>query len=135
MTAADIRQQFPAWSPFLPAEDAYALVEWAWLRDVFYPRFRAERQRLGASTYARRNDCDDFARAYAQLCQDCWANTPGDEPEAAVAVGEFWYVSRSGPHAINVAFTDQGKIYIEPQTGLRLALTPQEELSCIAVRF
>jgi len=38
-------------------------------------------------------------------------------------------------HAIVVALTDVGLVYIEPQTGEVLTLTPQEKASCFRVSF
>ncbi len=132
MTAAEIRAQFPAWVPVILADETYAKPTSAWLRDSFWPWFQRMRWDLGLKNWTRKNDCDGFARAYAQAASDCHALTVGEDDDG-LAVGQFFYVGTShaqGPHAIIVAFTDEGKIYIEPQTGQRLALTPIEELSC-----
>jgi hypothetical protein len=135
LTASEIRSQFPAWVPLRLTDETYARPTAAWLRDMFWPWFQRKRWDLGLSRWARKNDCDNFARAYAQYAADCHALTAGEEAEG-LAVGEFCYIGTThakGPHAIVVAFTDEGKIYVEPQTGQRLALTPTEELSCFAV--
>lgn len=137
MTAAEIRSQFSPWVPMIMADADYAKPTTAWLRDAFWPWFQKQRFALGLHKWTRKNDCDGFARAYAQYASDCHALTSGEGREG-LAVGEFFYVGTShvqGPHAIIVAFTDDGKIYIEPQTGERLSLTPTEELSCFHVRF
>jgi hypothetical protein len=120
--------------PVILSDATYAKPTTAWLRDHFWPWFQKMRWNLGLNHWTRKNDCDSFSRAYAQAAQDCHALTVG-ETEEGLAVGQFYYIGTThvqGPHAICVAFTDDGKIYIEPQTGQRLALTPTEELSCFA---
>jgi hypothetical protein len=137
MTAAEIRAAFQPWTPLIVSDETYAKPTAAWLRDTFWPWFQKQRFDLGLHNWDRRSDCDNFARAYAQACADCHALTAGEDSEG-LAVGEFFYVGSShvkGPHAIIVAFTDEGKIYIEPQSGQRLALNPTEEMSCFHCRF
>ena len=134
MTATELRLEFPAYTPVLIADAGYAKPTLRWLQDVFWPWFRADRERKGLRSWTRRNDCDNFARAYAQGAADCHAITAGNDQEG-LAVGEYWYHSRNGLHAVVIAFTDQGRVYIEPQTGERLQVTQQEEQSCIFARF
>jgi hypothetical protein len=137
LTAAEIRSKFPAWVPVILSDSDYGKPTVAWLREKFWPWFQRQRFDLGLLKWDRRNDCDNFARSYAQSAADCHALTVGENAEG-LAVGEFYYIGTShvkGAHAIVVAFTEEGKIYIEPQTGQRLALTPTEELSCFFVRF
>ena len=45
-----------------------------------------------------------------------------------LAVGEFWYRPRNGPtgHAIVVALTPEGRVFLEPQTGQFVILTENE---------
>jgi hypothetical protein len=138
MTDQDIRQHFPQpWTLSLTADATYAKPTLRWLRDVLWPYFKDDRHAKGLLTWTRRNDCDNFARAYAQAAADCHGANSGDASEG-LAVGEFWYVGKEhvkGPHAIVVAFTDEGKVFIEPQSGQRIALTPEEENSCFLVKF
>lgn len=134
ITAAEIRASFPAWAPVILADSTYAKPTAAWLRDSFWPWFQRKRWDLGLSKWTRKNDCDGFARAYAQYASDCHALTVGEDSEG-LAVGQFHYVGAQGPHAIAVAFTDEGRIHIEPQTGARLNLTPAEEMACFFAYF
>ena len=137
MTAAEIRAQFPSWVPVILADASYGVPTVRWLGEQFWPWYQRQRWNLGLDKWERRNDCDNHARAYAQYAADCHALT-GSGAGEGLAVGEFFYVATShvqGPHAINVAFTDEGKVYLEPQTGRRLTLAPSEELSCFHVRF
>lgn len=115
----------------------YALPTTSWLLTTFYPWWQDQRNSLGLTTWTRINDCDNFARAYAQAAQDCYALTPvdGTRPEA-LAVGELCYIKDgSGGHAIVLAITEDGKVFIEPQTGKRIFLSPTEIDSCFFVRF
>lgn len=134
MTAAEIRAQFPSWAPCIVSDETYAKPTVNWLRLHFWPWFQRQRFNLGLAKWERRNDCDNFARAYAQAAADCHALTGGNRDEG-LAVGEFFYVSARGPHAIICAITELGKTYVEPQTGEPIALTPQEEQSCFFVRY
>lgn len=136
ISAEQLRAAFPFQALVILADTEYAEPELAWLQSEFWDWFKARRWKLGLDRWTRRNDCDNFARSYAQDCADCWAVTPGPPDCEGCAVGEFFYVSRNGPHAIVIACTaDRGRVYIEPQTGGTLTLTPQEEQSCFFVRF
>lgn len=137
MTAQEIRAHFNPWTPVIISDETYAKPTTAWLRDSFWPWFKGARENIGLMAWTRKNDCDGFARSFAQYASDCHALTAGEDAEG-LAVGEFFYIGTThvkGPHAIIVAFTEEGKIYLEPQTGMRLAITPTEELSCFFVRF
>jgi hypothetical protein len=137
MTGAEIRAEFPTWTPLILADASYGKPTVRWLREQFWPWYQRKRFDLGLTKWDRRNDCDNHARSYAQYASDCHALTGGNNDEG-LAVGEFFYIGTShvnGPHAIVAAFTDEGKVYLEPQTGQRIALTPTEEMSCFHVRF
>jgi hypothetical protein len=137
VTAEEIRSQFPSWVTVIMADATYGKPTVAWVREHFWPWFQRQRFNLGLLKWERTNDCDNFARAFAQYASDCHALTPGLQGEG-LAVGEFYYIGTThvqGPHAIAVAITDEGKVYFEPQTGQRIALSPTEELSCFFVRF
>lgn len=117
------------------ADVSYAKPTLKWLQGPFWDWFQKTRWDLGLSKWTRKNDCDNFARAYAQAAQDCHSLTSEDSD--ALAVGEFWYHrEKGGAHAIVVAVTDQpGLTFIEPQNGQILKLTEQEFQSCFFVRF
>jgi hypothetical protein len=133
MTADEIRTTFPAWMPPFCYDVSYAVPTRDWLLNKFYPWFKSERWGGGLSAWTRKNDCDNFARAFCVYCQDAHALTPqGDE---GLAVGEFCYQAAAGPHAIVCAFTDAGRIFIEPQTGKEITLTEQEIKSCFRASF
>lgn len=142
MTADQLRTALfsagiPPWVQVICTDETYGEPTVGWLRDKFWPWFQQQRFDLGLLKWERKNDCDNFSRAYAQAAADCHALTNGEDAEG-LAVGEFLYIASSsvkGPHAIISAFTDEGLVYFEPQTGQRLALTPAEQLTAFSIRF
>ena len=136
MTQSEIRSFFPSWiAPFFYDVD-YAKPTSDWLLNEFGPWFRKNRWKKDLDKWSRRNDCDNTARSYCVAAQD--AHAKGDSQAEAIAVGEFCYIATThvqGAHAIVCAFTEEGLIFIEPQTGQRLALIPTEIQSCFRVSF
>lgn len=136
--AHELRAVLPLQAMTILADASYALPTRAWLRLVFWPWFKEQREGLGLANWTRTNDCDNFARAYAQAAADCHALTrnPSDAPEG-LAVGEWYYIQEKthGAHAIVAAYTETGLCHIEPQTGEFIILTPAEVQSCFFVRF
>jgi len=137
MTAAEIRAFFPAWSPPFCFDATYAVPTADWILNQFFPVWKAEREAKGLWLYKRKNDCDNFARAYAVAAQDAWALTPTALESEGVAVGEFCYIRADGrgAHCIVAAICEEGLVFIEPQTGQRLALTPSEISTCFHAAF
>jgi hypothetical protein len=142
LTPAQLRALLPAGCPAFFCDDGYDVPAAGWLLEEFYPWFWQMRTALGLRAYARKNDCDNFARAAASAAQDCHALTPsapgGLGGAQALAVGEFWYqrAAGEGAHAICVQVTPGGSLsFFEPQSGRSLALTPEEIKSCYFVRF
>lgn len=133
MTRAELSSFLIVTAPF--ADDTYARPTLAWLQGPFWQSFRADRW-AKVGRYTRKNDCDNWARAYAQHAQDCHAASAGNDDEA-LAVGEFFYTRADGlgNHAICVAITERGLTFIEPQNGAVLELTPAEIASCSFARF
>ena len=120
---------------FLP-DVGYSQVNSAWLRR-YYDDFRDDLSRRDIPHGNARFDCNKFAAAYAvgaqmRFYRDMFHSW---NPAQALAVGEIWYQSARGPHAINCAFTERGLLFIEPQTGQEVALTLQEKASIYYVRF
>lgn len=133
MSPADIQTLLPVGLTF--ADTSYARPTLAWLTGPFWRSFAADRW-AKVGRYTRTNDCDNWARAYAQHAQDCHART-ATHPDEALAVGEFFYTRADGlgAHAIAVAITDTGLTFLEPQNGTVLPLTPAEIASCTFARF
>lgn len=136
LTTAEIAVFFPLWCPPFFYDTTYARPTNNWLFNQFYPWFKATRWAGNLDKWTRKNDCDNFARSFCAFAQD--AHVPTTNGADAVAVGEFCYVGSThvqGPHAIVCAFTEDNLVFIEPQTGQRLALTPTEIQSCFRVTF
>lgn len=139
MTATEIRAEFWKLSPLaqvLCYDTTYDLPTVDWIQNKFYPWFKKTRWNGDLSNWSRKNDCDNFARAFCVFCQDAHVLSSGTAD--ALAVGEFAYIANAdvkGPHAIVAAFTDEGLVFFEPQNGQRLALTPLEIQTCFLVRF
>lgn len=135
MTASEIRLDLPLLAPAYLSDATYAKPTLRWLSSTFWDWFWEQRTGLGLRVWSRRNDCDNFARAYCQAAADAHALSSGNNDEG-LAVGEFWYQrERGGPHAIVIAYTDAGRVFIEPQNGRRLELSEPELKSCFFVRF
>lgn len=126
-TAAEVRAAVPL---AFAGDTAYAEVRSAWLRE-YYSEFRAEVFRQGVTKWDERFDCNHFATYYVALAQTKFylAAFHSPTPAQSLAVGTFWYQSPRGPHAIVVALTERGAVYIEPQTGAELQLTPEQRAS------
>lgn len=133
MTRSEIQSFFPAWTNVFFYDETYARPKNDWVFNQFYPWLRSRH----STKWTRKHDCDNIARRFCVECQDAHADS--NHTDEALAVGEFCYVGTThvkGPHAIVVAFTeDPVPVFIEPQTGQRLALTPTEILSCFRVTF
>jgi hypothetical protein len=139
LTAIAIRQHFFNVAPLtlvICYDVDYNLPTTDWLLNKFWPWFQKTRWDGNLSKWSRKNDCDNFARAYVTFCQDAHARSFGSAE--GLAVGEFCYHGVShvkGPHAIVAAFTEEGLIFIEPQNGQRIALSPGEITSCFHAAF
>ena len=135
MTPSVLRSLFPPTAYFYAADESYAKPTLAWLLDEFWMWFWRDRTDKGLLKWTRRNDCDGFARSYAQSAQDCHAITAGNTDDG-LAVGQFFYHQDiGGAHAIVAAVTEVGVVFIEPQTGKRLKLTDKEISTCFLVLF
>lgn len=111
-------------------DSAYAEVNSAWLH-AYYDEFLAEIFKHGVTKWDGRFDCNHFANYYAALAQTKFylANFHSSTKARSLAVGSYWYVSKAGSHAVVFALTERGVIWIEPQTGSELVLSPAEQAS------
>lgn len=134
MTQREIRALLPVQTPAYFGDATYAKPTLNWLQTKFWDWFSKWRWEMGLNKWTRKHDCDNFARAYVSAAHDCHALTTGDDSEG-LAVGELWYVTKVGPHAIVCAVTDHGLIFIEPQNNHQLILTQSELDSCFFVHF
>lgn len=111
----------------------FAEVSSQWLKR-FYPRFRKELSRAGVSRWNDRFNCRQFTGFYVDLAQSSHSSACWDHllPARPLALGEVWYQRDKdcGRHAVVVALTERGRIFVEPQTGQELHLS-QKELASI----
>jgi len=110
----------------------YAEVNSEWLKD-FYQTYRSELSRMGVVKWDRRYDCRRFAGLFTELAQNRFFKQSfhSGTPAHTLALGPVWY-SRSdgtGGHAIIVALTERGAIYLDPQNGKEVDLTAAERAS------
>ena len=130
----------------------YELPTLAWAQGTFYDFFR---QRLGSDnlqTWIVKWECRDFARAYASMAQECNARTPNTPGGADIlSIGEVWFIPDAsrygtlpgqlagtfdgGGHAINMLLTEQGWVFIDPQTNVVWQMTEAELRSIYFLRF
>lgn len=134
LTAAEIRAAMPA---AILGDTAYAEVNSAWLPG-FYAEFRAALFADGVVQWDERYDCNHFAAYYVARAQTRFylANFQSSTRAQTLALGQFWYLRANGrAHAIVAALTDRGPLYLDPQTGAELHLTPAERSSAFLKLF
>lgn len=143
LTVAQIDQVFEREEIYgysLAADRVYSVPMLSW----FEREFPVEWQKFSGSIMGRyaaeARDCDDFARAAAFVAQLLHSRWLGQA--SGLAVGEFWYESAQGNHALVAAIclqdgtTNLVVAFFEPQfPGRVVGLTPREYRSCWARRF
>lgn len=131
-TAAEIRSEMGALA--YVGDTAFAQLNSAALPQL-YADFRSEIFRQGVTQWDERFDCNHFATYFAALAQTKFylANFHSQTPARSLAVGTFWYIPQGAPalspsngHAIVVALTERGTVFLEPQTGAEITLTKAE---------
>ncbi len=130
LSLAEVRAALPG---AICGDETFAQVNSAWLRP-FYDEFRAEIFDHGVVKWDARFDCNHFAGYYTALAQTKFylANFHSGTKAQSLAVGVYWYRPAASPtkaHAIVAALTERGLVFIEPQSGAELALTPAERAS------
>lgn len=109
----------------------YAEVNSEWLA-AFYRTYRAELSRMGVVKWSDRYDCRRFAGFFTELAQNHFFNQAfqSNIPAHTLALGPVWYQKADGKgHAIVVALTERGAVYLDPQNGQELHLTATERAS------
>lgn len=126
---AEVREIIPT---MFFGDDSYAEVNSAWLKH-WYGDYRAELRRLGVVQWDVRFDCNRFVEFYSGLAQAYFYRSTFNSATAAraLALGPIWYVRDGGNrrHALVQALTERGRVFIDPQTGDEVELTPTEKAS------
>jgi len=122
-------------------DETYARVRVAALPAI-HDDFTAAVHRQGfPARWDRRFDCNRFAAlwiglAHARYAAEQWHSSTAPQ---ALALAEVWYrpdgASPGTGHAVVAALTEQGLLYIEPQTGTRVQLSAAERASVYFVRW
>lgn len=140
MTREELQAFFPFDAP-LPhfGASSYAVPTLAWLQGDLWKFFKARLWSENLDTWKVRWECRDFARAYACSALECWADTPGANPDDGLAVGEVWFIpdptQPSSGHAICPVITENGLQFIEPQTGQLYPMTAAQLSTRYFLRF
>lgn len=99
----------------------------------YFDDFRDTLFRLGLTKWDSRFDCNKFSALYIQIAQarHAVANWHSDTATESLALGEVWFIQdrTRQAHAIVVAHTDAGEVFIEPQTGKEIELSVRERSS------
>jgi len=110
---------------------SYAEVNSEWLKN-FYQTYRSELSRMGVVKWDSRYDCRRFAGLFTELAQNHFFQKEfhNDIKAHTLALGPIWYrPEQGGGHAIIFALTEKGPVYLDPQSGQEVKLTPRERAS------
>lgn len=110
---------------------SYAEVNSEWLKN-FYRTYRSELSRMGVVKWDSRYDCRRFAGLFTELAQNHFFQQEfhNDIKAHTLALGPIWYCpEQGGGHAIIFALTEKGPVYLDPQNGREVQLTPSERAS------
>ncbi len=142
MTRAELLAFLPATDncPTLLGGSSFAVPTLRWLQGTFWQLFHARLWDTNNDKWKVRWACRDFARRYASLAQECWADTTGGTDDDSIAVGEIWFLPDNRPlanegHAVCPIFVDGGLKFIDPQSNLLWPMSPTELASRYMVRF
>lgn len=94
-----------------------------------YKFFRSILSHIGLVRWDEGFDCNRFASLFISVNQAKFVVTNWHSQHRSLALGyaEVWYRKKDyGLHAIVVAYTERGLIFIEPQTGEELKLDDDE---------
>lgn len=124
--------------PVHTADDTYDQVCRAWL-DVFFKDYRDTLFREGVVQWEPTFDCDNFAAFYVTLANLRHFTATWGKANAAqsLALAEYWYrpQGRAAGHAIVLALTEYGQVFIEPQSGREIQLSDLEKQTRYLVKF
>jgi hypothetical protein len=113
-------------------DNYYAEVNSTWLPE-WYRLYRSQLFKLGIVHWDNRFDCNRIADFYSNLAQAFFAlkEFHSSTPAQALALGPFWYerADGKGRHAVIQVLTERGQVFIDPQNGKEVNLTPGERQS------
>lgn len=109
-----------------------------WLEEEYIPFYIGVLKELDLYEWTEKFDCDNFASLFRALAHISHRKSNGNGEGLAVA--EIHYTAAGtngvyGDHAINMAYTDEGWVFIEPQNGSMKKLTEAEQKSIFYVHM
>lgn len=124
------------------SDESYLAPTLDWVTGTLASTWSSLKTTLGINDYiVDARDCDDYTTMCAAYVRILHGLTVKAEnlPSSGIAFGEFWFISHSGPHAINVFLVvgDNGLMinFFEPQTGKLAILSDNEIKSAMFIRF
>lgn len=111
------------------ADAHYTLPTREYVEHIMLPAFEQWSKGNGLWDWKTRHDCDDKADALKVFAQQCFRHSRDTTEADGFAVWRVYYLIDADPgkgHAINAALTDEGVVFIEPQTARIVALTTEE---------
>jgi len=121
----DLVREYPG---LIYGDNDYAEVNSQWLPH-WYGLYRQRLFDLGIVKWSVNFDCNRFADLYVSMAQACnSAATFHAEAKPSLAIGTVWYrrEDTGSLHAIVQAFTERGRIFVDPQTGKVVSLSSSE---------
>lgn len=117
-------------------DGTYETLDKAIILNKIFPLYWRWLSMIKLTKWAHKWDCDNFAESFKVFSGGFFAANVESQAEA-YAVGVIHYVAnsrnedgRKGGHAINIALTIENNqiipLFIEPQNGMILTLTPEE---------
>lgn len=116
-------------------DDTYAIPTKEWVLGEYALFYKSFLERMGTPGWRDDFDCDNFAAVFWTMAQCGHARAM--TKKQGIAIGMFGYQpdGAAAGHAINVAVTDKGVIFVEPQSCKEVFLTKTEALSCSLALF
>lgn len=112
------------------ADRAYVGVPKKWILGEFFIEWFKVRKEFNIK-YDTKFDCDNFSGLYKALVQLFFSKSSKVKTDG-LALGEIHFTQKDGGggHSIITAMVEDGEwIFIEPQTGLQIDLSPSEKRS------
>ena len=137
VTAEQLIQYMPVPYAVSTFDSVYAIPTKEWVLGEYSTFYKDFLTKMGLSNWHVDFDCDNFATLFFTLAQ-C-GHARAETRKEGIAIGVFCYVpwnaGKNEAHAINVAVTDKGVIFLEPQTCFEKTLDLKELQSCFQVLF
>ena len=142
LVQATIAKGIPPSAVYLSASGEYAEPTLAYLQGSFYPWWSAPKPKP-LSTWASKWECWQITNDYlaqAQRANDETIDSPAGSTALAVGRWDFKPDASRGLtagvwHTIVAAFTDQGLIFLDPQSNILWSPTPSEYASTRLLLF